>query len=152
MAQPETSKGVNAALTALAVVVAIFAAVTIIGNLRPAPEAPEYFDAQLPLRSAIDRAREEGRVVLAVATAEWCGPCAVYKKRGLADERVAQWAGQHAVPIMIDIDDRPEEAAALGVAAIPRTVVLRDGEIVAAVEGALPPDMLLEFLDKARRR
>lgn len=136
----------------LALVLALYAGVTLSRSLRGPSTAPDYFDTQLSLEGAMQRAGDEGRVVLAVATADWCAPCSSYKQNALRDERIASWASDNAIPIMIDIDARPEEAAALGVSSIPRTVVIRDGRAVAAVEGALPANMLLEFLQDASKQ
>jgi thioredoxin 1 len=116
---------------------------------RTAP-TPPVFDEGVTLASAVDAAAAD-RFVFAVATADWCGPCQGYKRNALTDERVEQWIADNAVPVYINVDRRPEDAAALGVSAIPATFLLKDGQIVAGASGAMGADALLDWLNDAAR-
>ena len=92
------------------------------------------------------RAREEGKVVFAVATADWCPPCQTYKRNALVDDGVAAWLDEHAVTLTIDLSNRSEpnpDAIALGVSPIPETFLISaEGEVLARAVGALKaPDL-----------
>ena len=119
---------------------------------RAAP-TPPVFDEQVTLASAIDAAAsaDQPRFVFAVATADWCAPCQGYKRGALTDQRVERWIMDNAVPVYIDVDERPDDAAVLGVSGIPATFLLRDGQVVAAASGAMGADQLLGWLDEAAR-
>jgi thioredoxin-like negative regulator of GroEL len=120
------------------------------GGLRGVAPTPAGFDHDGPgLSQAIDRARAEGRVVLALATADWCGPCQSFKRGALADERVTAWLEANAVTAYIDVDRRPDDAGALGVSAIPTTVLFRDGREVDRFTGPVSAGELLDRLAKA---
>lgn len=113
---------------------------------RDAPTPPSFAEG-VPLDNAIELADGADRVVFAVATADWCPPCKTYKRGALSDDRVTAWLGANAVPILIDVDEFPDDASRLGVSSIPATFILRDGEVVARSEGAWSAGALLDWLD-----
>lgn len=116
---------------------------------RTAP-TPPVFDDEVTLAAAVDAAAaDEDRFVFAVATADWCAPCQGYKRGALTDQRVEQWITNNAVPVYINVDERPDDAAALGVRGIPATFLLKDGVVVASASGAMGADQLLAWLDDA---
>jgi len=118
---------------------------------RTAP-TPPVFDDEVTLASAVDAAAaDEGRFVFAVATADWCAPCQGYKRGALTDQRVERWITDNAVPVYINVDKRPDDAAALGVRGIPATFLLKDGQVVASASGAMGAERLLGWLDEAAR-
>ncbi len=126
----------------------IFAFVLISrGRVAPTPEA--LVGSASDLQAAVAQAQNEGKVVVAIATADWCPPCQVYKRGALADAGVAEWLNEHAVSLVIDVTDRTTrhpDAEQLGVSGIPATFVIRDGEIVAEASGAMRAGELLEML------
>ena len=116
---------------------------------KPAP-TPPAFAGSITLEAAEERARAEGRVVVAVATADWCAPCQSYKRGALSDAPVNAWLEAHAVPVLIDVTKgMTPDAERLGVSPIPATFVLRDGEIVAQHAGVLTSQKLMRMLESA---
>ncbi|GAB4520282.1 MAG: hypothetical protein Tsb0013_23930 [Phycisphaerales bacterium] len=105
------------------------------------------------LPSAVAKAKQEGKVVFAVATADWCAPCQTYKRGALADEAVASWIEANAVPLTIDVTDPnvpSPDARALGVSGIPATFLIdSSGQVLASATGALGTDDLLALLTGA---
>ena len=108
---------------------------------------PEGFETSLA--SATARAAKEGKPVFAVATATWCGPCQNLKRDSLSDPEVLRLIGEHAVPVMVDVDKDREGAVALRVRGIPLTAVVVDGRIVARLEGYQPPGAYRSFVEAA---
>lgn len=128
----------------------VFAFVLIArGRVAPTPDA--LAGSVGGLQAAVAQAQSENKVVVAIATADWCPPCQSYKRGALADERVAQWLDEHAVSVVIDVTDRQPnpDAQQLRVGSIPATYVIRDGSIVAEAVGAIRTNQLLEMLTGA---
>lgn len=136
--------------TTIVIVIALLALVAFqFVRTRPAP-TPRVFDEDVRLQEAINSAKDDGRVVFAVATATWCPPCQSYKRNGLADPKVASWLADHAIPVYIDVDQQRGEAQALGVSGIPATFVIRDGAVVASRTGAIGGGELLGWLEEVK--
>ncbi len=114
---------------------------------RGAP-VPAMFSAKLDLERAVEVAEQQDKYVFAVASANWCGACQVYKRGALADERVSQWMSEHAIPVFIDVDQSQDAARVLRVGPIPSTYVLKGKTIVGQVDGAVGADALLDWLDR----
>jgi len=75
------------------------------------------------------------RPVLAFATADWCGPCQVFKRGALRDAGVRREIVARTVPVYLDVDENKEVAGRLKVFSIPALVIVRDGSPVAKLEG-----------------
>lgn len=119
-----------------------------------AAESPAYFAGSMDLAAATARAAEQNRPVLAVATADWCGPCQAYKRSTLASAAVAAAASERTVPILLDVTERggpaSEDAARLGVSAIPATFLIApDGRVLERAVGGLSEGDLLAMIDRA---
>lgn len=112
-------------------------------TLSVAPDPP-LFSAGYSLSQA--QLQAHGRPVLAVFTAEWCGACQSYKRGALADSRVERYVSDHLVPVMVDFNTAESQAEAFGVGALPATVVLREGKVVARSEGAMGAEELIDWL------
>jgi thioredoxin len=77
--------------------------------------------------------------------AAWCGPCRAYAP---AFAEAAKNTPEAAF-VKVNVDDLPEIAAAYGVQSIPTTVILRDGEPVGRLIGAVPARTLEEAVQQA---
>ncbi len=110
---------------------------------------PAMFDAALTLEDGLARAASEGRITFAFATADWCGPCQIFKRGALSDPRVEAWVAEHAVPVYIDIDDHQDLAQRLRIDSIPVTILLRENNEIARTTGVRDPDDLLAWLNRA---
>jgi thiol:disulfide interchange protein len=149
--RPETasaSKKRVSPLAVLAVLLVLFvggrALLQLTGVLGPAP-TPAVFEAGLTLDDALAAAEAEGKPVVAVVTADWCPPCQRYKRSTLAQADVQAWLGERTIAVMIDADAQPEAMRALGVRALPTTVVLRGGEVAGRRVGPISADELFEL-------
>ena len=127
-------------------VIAVVIALAVV--LRPVAQAgtPAVFRAG-PVAQVV--ADAGGRPVVAVYTASWCGPCQAYKGGALADPKVTAWLEANAVPVLIDVDEFPEDARAANVSSIPMTAVIEDGEVIAARTGASSAGELLTWLERS---
>jgi thioredoxin 1 len=78
--------------------------------------------------------------------AAWCGPC-----RSFAP--VFEAASERHPDVVfgkIDTEEQPELAAAFNVQGIPTLAVIRDGVLLMAQAGMLPPAALDEIVEKAK--
>jgi thioredoxin-like negative regulator of GroEL len=140
-----TTKLGNIAFAGVLALVGLFVLKSFFVTTAP---TPAMFSEGLTLEQAVDRSAEKDGVVLAVVTADWCGPCQSYKKNGLSDERVAQWINKHGATAYINYDLNKELAGELGVRSFPTTLFIYEGRTLGAVSGAMSGDVLLTFLDR----
>lgn len=76
--------------------------------------------------------------------AEWCGPC-----RALApilEKLAADYAGRFLL-VKANTDETPEAATRYGISGIPALLAFFDGEVVDALEGALPERTIKSWID-----
>jgi thiol:disulfide interchange protein len=134
----------STAVAGAAIVIAIVATYRILGG--PAP-TPPGFAGDAPLQAAIDHAARADRVVVAVATADWCAPCQAYKRGGLAAREVNDWLAANAETVLIDVTDgATTDSERLQVRCIPATYVIADGMILGGRIGAMDAEELLAWL------
>jgi thioredoxin 1 len=78
--------------------------------------------------------------------AAWCGPC-----RRFAPV-FEDAAGRHPDVVFgkVDTEAQPQLAAAFGIQSIPTLLIARDGVVLYAEPGALPPAALEELITQAR--
>ncbi|GJM18902.1 MAG: hypothetical protein DHS20C14_11150 [Phycisphaeraceae bacterium] len=108
---------------------------------------PVVFAGDVRLDDAIARSAAEGKPVLALATADWCGPCQALKRGALSDERVATLINERMIAVYVDVDAYPDEARMLGASSIPTTYLIRDGEIADRTTGVLGARQYLAWLE-----
>lgn len=77
---------------------------TIVKSLPPPPPMPEF------VRSAIDRARKEGKLVAFDCMAEWCAPCRKMLEEVLPHEDVREVMERYFILVTVDVDKQPEAA------------------------------------------
>lgn len=109
---------------------------------------PVAFEAHRPLSEAL---REAGDgPVLAYATADWCGPCKVFKSGALADDRFTNWvASQGVTTAYLDLTDYSAEGESLGIQSVPTLIYFNGGREIARTSGVLSTDALLSWLEAA---
>ncbi len=81
--------------------------------------------------------------------ASWCAPCQMIKP--LVHRMAAEHAG-HLKVVEVDVDAQPGLAQRWQAMSIPLLVVLRDGEELDRIVGALPPAQLEQRLQQALER
>lgn len=86
--------------------------------------------------------------VLVDLWAPWCGPC-----RMIAPvlEQVAQERGGRLLVAKVNTDENPQTSARFGVRSIPTLLVMRGGQVVNQLAGALPKSQLDAWLDQSLR-
>jgi thioredoxin 2 len=77
--------------------------------------------------------------------APWCGPCRMVSPAVESEAR--QLAGQLKV-VKLNVDGAPEIASRFGVQGIPLLVLLRDGQEVDRMVGAVPQPRIHELLER----
>jgi thioredoxin 2 len=76
--------------------------------------------------------------------APWCGPCRMVSP---IVERIAQESAGRLKAVKLDIDGAPEIATRFGVQGIPLLVLLRDGEEIDRLVGAVPERELRRWVE-----
>jgi thioredoxin 1 len=105
-----------------------------------------FIMADLTLTSAnFDEETKEG-VILVDFWAPWCGPC--QSMMPIVEEVTTDFEGKAKVG-KVNIDEQPELAQKFGVMSIPTFKVLKDGEELASITGAVDKEKLVEELNKA---
>lgn len=120
------------------------------------PRVPAFIDAKLTLDEARERAKESGKPVFALVAADWCDHCAALKAGALRDSRVTSWISEHSVPVYVDVtrlqqhDPKTMEVLdQLKVDTIPAMILLDGNRQIGHVEGEMPADDALHFLESA---
>ncbi|MGH7243477.1 MAG: thioredoxin family protein [Phycisphaerales bacterium] len=138
-------------LRPISLVLIFVVTVIIIHKLTGAGTAPipEVFSQRLSLDAAIERARIEKKPVFVFATASWCMPCQEMKRTILSEPSVETQIARDFIPAYVDLDEQKDAAQRLQVFSIPATLILWDGKLVARMEGLIPHDSYLKWLDAA---
>ncbi|MBC8475525.1 MAG: thioredoxin [Bacteroidetes bacterium] len=78
--------------------------------------------------------------------AEWCGPCKLVGPH--IDALHDEYEGRALVG-KVDVDSNPTISAKYGVRNIPTILVIKNGEVIDKVVGAVPKETLAQKLDAA---
>lgn len=105
----------------------------------------------MPVTTSLASVALEGdKPIVAVVTADWCGPCQQLKRNALSDERVQDLLSSKAQPVMIDgtsYEAAKQTLAQLRVRVFPSTIIVQDGQPIAMLEGAPDADKYLAWLE-----
>jgi thiol:disulfide interchange protein len=115
---------------------------------------PAVFGENLSVRQAEARQEQTGRLVLVVATADWCQPCQKLKAGPLTDDDVVEAIERETEPVYLDLTDarRGSEAAAaaerLRIRSVPSLVLLRNGKVISRVQGYRSAESIILWLEQ----
>ena len=84
--------------------------------------------------------------VLVDLWAPWCGPCRIVEP-GVT--RASQELAGRLKVVKVNVDTAPKTAERFAARSIPMLVMLRNGNVISQQAGAVPPDQLLAFVNKA---
>lgn len=92
-------------------------------------------------------------LAIAFATADRCAPCQQYKKDALNNAQViTRLSDPRFVPTHVEVDRSPELADEyLGSRGIPMTYALREGKVIAVLQGQRSASELLAWLEALPR-
>ena len=91
---------------------------------------------ELTFAQALERAKEQNKVVFVDFYTTWCGPCKALDKTTWKDERVATWLGEKTVPLKIDAEAFEKLATDYRIEAYPTLLFVRpDGTQMGRIVG-----------------
>ncbi|MFH1375756.1 MAG: thioredoxin [Patescibacteria group bacterium] len=102
--------------------------------------------AEVTLNNDNFKAETSSGVVLVDFWAPWCGPCLAMMP--VVEEITKDYKSKAKVG-KLNIDENPETAQKFGVMSIPTFKILKDGQEVGSLTGAVGKDKIVEELDKA---
>jgi|GEM_PF-5172375 len=122
--------------------------VAVIALSRRVAPVPEVFAQHASLDEAFESQARTGRPVLAVVTSNTCAPCQRLKRGPLTNPEVVSLIRDRTLPVSIVYQEEPDALERLGIRVFPTTLLLREGREVSRIEGYVPADVLLTWLDR----
>ncbi len=111
------------------------------------PTEEKSLFATLSFEKALEKAKNEKKLVFVDFFTTWCGPCKMLDRTTWQDPKVIQWLTANTIPLKIDAEKDVELARRYGVRAYPTMVFIKpDGKILDTIIGYHPPE---KFLPKA---
>ncbi len=92
-------------------------------------------------------AQAAGKPALVVVGAEWCSACKRYEAGTLTDSSTRAAIDRVAYYKKVDFDQNKSDVRAMGITALPTTLLIVDGAPVARFTGAKSGDDLLAWID-----
>ncbi|NTU68520.1 MAG: thioredoxin [Chlorobiaceae bacterium] len=88
---------------------------------------------------------EADKVALVDFWAAWCGPCMMLGP--VIDELAGEYEGK-AIVAKVNVDENPGTAAKYGIRSIPTMLVIKNGQVVDQMVGALPKTAIAKKIDE----
>ncbi len=101
---------------------------------------------------AMQKAKQENKLVFIDAYAVWCGPCKRMAKTVFLEEEVGRYFDKHFVSLKIDVErgEGPDIKNRYGISGLPGYVILDDNEhVIYRFSGAMPTERFMEHIKKA---
>ena len=95
-------------------------------------------------KESIDKALEQGGLMMVDFWAAWCGPC---RMLGPVVEDLAKRYDGKAIVGKVNVDEEQELAIRYGVMSIPTVIFFKDGKEIDRKVGVMPPDTFIQVLD-----
>ena len=93
-------------------------------------------------------ATQNGKPLMIVFGAKWCGACQALKKNTLTNARIVE-AAQRWVMVEVDVDEEQKLAAQYGIESLPTTVFFKGDSKKFGFVGAAGPNDLLNVMQTA---
>lgn len=104
----------------------------------------------LEFDDAVQQAKADEKLLMAYATAAWCGPCKQMEKTTWPDASVKDWFDEHGIALKFDVDKNRELAKRHRIRAMPTMIAYLDGEEVDRIIGARSAEHLLHWLNEVK--
>ncbi|NTU58390.1 MAG: thioredoxin [Chlorobiaceae bacterium] len=88
---------------------------------------------------------ESDKVALVDFWASWCGPCMMLGP--VIEELAGEYEGK-AIVAKLNVDENPNTAAQYGIRSIPTMLIIKNGQVVDQMVGAMPKNMIAKKIDE----
>ena len=125
----------------------ILLAYLVVARVFGGGELPEAFAKKPTLEAALAASKASGKPVLALASAEWCGPCRQLEAGPLRNSDIETWIAQNTHPAFLDFTTANGELGErYHIFSLPTLLLLRDGKEVGRLEGFVKAPEILKWL------